>query len=65
MNTMVIGFGGPKLIENVKCFVYPHGQGLLSLGADDDFIRLFRFSINYLRRVKSVHQILIVHRPAS
>ncbi|MEK6624611.1 MAG: glycosyl hydrolase, partial [Bdellovibrionota bacterium] len=44
------------------CFI-PMVKDYYLSKADDDFIRLFRFSINYLRRVKSVHQILIVYSP--
>jgi len=31
--------------------------------ADDDFVKLFRFTVNYLRRVRNVHNILIVYSP--
>ncbi len=31
--------------------------------ADDDFIRLFRFTVDYLRRVRKVHNILIAYSP--
>ncbi|MBI2520766.1 MAG: beta-mannosidase [Bdellovibrio sp.] len=44
------------------CFI-PMIKNYYLSKADDDFVHLFRFTINYLRRVRAVHNILVVYSP--